>query len=97
MLRRESAYGQERLLLSVKSPSQSIATAIGQAIVYAGRYRESIAFLGIERSARWGKYPFRIEPHDQELKVYDALRAMGVRVVIREVGPRNRLEVLGEP
>ena len=72
--------------MSEKSPSQSIATAIGQAIMYAGKYGQSIVFLGVRRSVKWGKYQFRIEPHEQEAKVYDGLGAMGVRVVIREVG-----------
>ena len=73
-------------LISAKSPSQSFATAIGQLLVYAAQFGQTIAVLGVLRSAKWGKYRFRIEANGREETFYEGLAARGVRVIIREVG-----------
>jgi len=73
-------------LITEKSPSQSIATAIGQSLIYAIKHRPSIVFLGVLRSAKWGRYRFRISPNSREQAFYDVLNAGGVRAIIREVG-----------
>jgi hypothetical protein len=73
-------------LLTEKSPSQSIATAIGQSLIYANKFGQSIAFLGVLRSANWGKYTLRLSEDTQEKALYESLKGMGVRVIIREVG-----------
>jgi len=73
-------------LITENSPSQSIATAIGQSLIYAMKHRPSIVFLGVLRSAKWGRYRFRISPNSGEQAFYDVLKARGVRAIIREVG-----------
>ena len=69
-----------------QSPSQSIATAIGQALIYTTKYPHSIVFVGVLRSAQWGKYKFRESPNEIENGFYNKLRNLNVRVLVREVG-----------
>jgi hypothetical protein len=69
-----------------QSPSQSIATAIGQALIYTTKYPHSIVFLGVLRSAQWGRYKFRTRPNEIESKFYNKLNNLNVRVLVREVG-----------
>jgi hypothetical protein len=73
-------------LITGKSPSQTIATSIGQSLIYATKYPQSIAFIGVRRSAKWGKYKLRIPAEPNEKSFYDKLDAMGVKLVMREVG-----------
>jgi len=69
-----------------QSPSQSIATALGQALIYTTKYPLSIVFIGVLRSAQWGKYRFRIDKNEIERNFYNLLGDMNVKVLIREVG-----------
>jgi hypothetical protein len=73
-------------LITVKSLSQSVASAIGQSLIYAIKHHPSIVFLGVLRSAKWGKYRFRISLNSKEKAFYDFLNMSGVRAIIREVG-----------
>jgi hypothetical protein len=91
LIRRESGGKSyilpiEVKLITEKSPSQSIATAIGQSLIYTAKYPQSIVFLGVLRSTKGGKYRFRISRNSGEQGFYDVLKARGVRAVIREVG-----------
>ena len=72
-----------------QSPSQSIATAIGQALIYTTKYPHSIVFLGVLRSAKWGRYKFRTSPNKTETSFYSKLRNLNVKVLVREVGMEN--------
>jgi hypothetical protein len=49
-----------------QSPSQSIATAIGQALIYTTKFPISLLLIGVLRSAQWGRYQFRTRPNDKE-------------------------------
>ena len=73
-------------LITEKSPSQSIATAIGQSLIYATAHSPSIVFVGVLRSAKWGRYIFRPSPNSKEQAFYKFLKASGVRAIVHEVG-----------
>jgi hypothetical protein len=73
-------------LITEKGPSQAIATAIGQSLIYGTKYHQSIVFLGVLRSAKWGKYRLRIPSNSQEKHLYKVLKERGIRVILREVG-----------
>ena len=73
-------------LINRKSPSQSIATSIGQALIYSTKHPQTIVFIGVLRSEQLGRYRFRISPNSRERAFYDFLNARGVRIIIREVG-----------
>ena len=49
-----------------QSPSQSIATAIGQALIYTTKFPISLVLIGVLRSAQWGRYQFRTRPNNKE-------------------------------
>jgi len=69
-----------------QSPSQSIATAIGQGLIYTTKYPQSIVFSGVLRSSQWGRYKFRTEANEIENNFYNQLKNMNVKVILREVG-----------
>ncbi len=69
-----------------QSPSQSIATALGQALIYTTKYPHAIVFIGVLRSSQWGRYKFRIDPNEIEDNFYNQIRNMNVKVLVREVG-----------
>jgi hypothetical protein len=69
-----------------QSPSQSIATAIGQALIYTTKFPISLLLIGVLRSAQWGKYPFRLEPNHLENQFYANLEKTGIKTVIQGVG-----------
>ena len=69
-----------------QSPSQSLATAIGQALIYTTKFPISLVLIGVLRSAQWRRYQFRVRPNDIEEKFYSNLKTAGIKTVIREVG-----------
>ena len=74
-----------------QSPSQSIATAIGQSLIYTTKHSHTIVLLGILRSAEWGRYKFRDEPNKIETSFYNELNAMNIKVLIRKVGLNSKI------
>lgn len=75
-----------------RSPSPSIATAIGQSLIYTTKHPHAIVLLGVLRSAEWGRYKFRDEPNKIENKFYNELNAMNIKVLIRKVGLSNKID-----
>jgi DNA polymerase III epsilon subunit-like protein len=43
--------------------SQSIATAIGQTLIYTNKFPISLVLIGVLRSAQWGRCQFRTRPN----------------------------------
>jgi hypothetical protein len=81
-------------LIKHAGSGQGIATAIGQALIYAAKHSktQAIVFIGIERSIEWGAYELTQTPQSDDEKVYNALENIGIRMILRKVGvQRNRL------
>ena len=73
-------------LLKGKGSCQAMATAIGQSLIYNTKYPYTLVFLGVLRSAKWGKYKFRCEANEDEIHFYNTLKTMNVDVITRMVG-----------
>jgi len=73
-------------LITKPGSAQGIATSIGQTYIYNSRYPESISFVGIKRSIKWGKYKLvsTIKPSDKIL--HDTLLNNKIRLIMRDVG-----------
>ena len=73
-----------------QSPSQSIAAALGQALIYTTKYSHCIVFLGVLRSAHWGRYKFRVNSSEIENRLYKMLSDIKIKVLVREVGLKGK-------
>ncbi len=73
-------------LIKDAGSGQGIATAIGQSLIYGVRYPQTIMFVGIKRSIKWGKYQLSPLSRPVDIEVYRRLGSIGIRLVLREVG-----------
>jgi hypothetical protein len=72
-------------LIKRAGSAQSIATSIGQALIYSSIYSESFAFIGIKRSIKWGQYKLRFAISKEDELFYQRLSKNNVRLILREV------------
>ena len=61
--------------------SSDLSKAIGQSLIYSLAYRQSIAFIGVQRSL---KVNLAGQPDDKRLT--SALEGLGISLILREVG-----------
>jgi hypothetical protein len=78
-------------LIKHAGSGQGVATAIGQALIYAAKYPETqtLVFIGIKRSIEWGAYQLTSKRKPNDKKFYKALENIGIRMILREVGVKR--------
>ena len=72
-------------LIKQTGPSQSIATSIGQAIIYSSIYSEAIVFIGIKRSIKWNRYKLTTDIKNEDRALYQQLMQNNVHLIMCEV------------
>jgi len=72
----------------IKRPgaSQSIATAIGQSLIYNLTYPESLSFVGVKNSIKWGKYQLLTSANAEDNRLHTRLSRNKIRLVLKNVG-----------
>ncbi len=91
LIRRTVDISTDILPIEVKfvkktASTQAIATAIGQSLIYSVRYPQSIVFVGLKRSIKWGRHKLNLSSQTNEEMLHRKLDQNGISFILREVG-----------
>ena len=81
----DDIYPIEIKLIKKPGAGQSVATSIGQALIYSSRYPEALVFIGIKRSIKCGRYKLRSVISGEDELLYQRLSENNVRLIMKEV------------